>query len=109
MHWLHLTLAIGAEVFATSLLKKTNEFTALLPSALVVLGYAASFYCLALALRAIPVGVAYALWSGIGIVFVALIGFLAYGQKLDLPAIVGLGLIMAGALVINLMSKSVGH
>ena len=109
MHWVYLLLAIGAEIFATSFLKLADGFTRPLPSVAVILGYGASFYCLSLALRTIPVGIAYALWSGIGVVFIALIGWLAYDQKLDLPAIAGLALILSGVLVINLLSKSVGH
>lgn len=109
MHWLYLLLAIGAEVFATSALKLADGFTRLVPSIAVILGYGVSFYCLSLALRTIPVGIAYALWSGIGVVFIAIIGWLVYDQRLDLPAVAGLGLILAGVLVINLLSKSVGH
>ena len=109
MHWVYLLAAISAEVFATSTLKATHEFTRLLPSLGVIMGYGLSFYLLSLALRGIPVGIAYALWSGIGVVFVALISWLVYGQKLDTPALAGLGLILAGVLVINLLSKSVGH
>lgn len=109
MHWVHLLLAIGAEVFATSFLKMTREFTRFWPSVAVILGYAFSFYCLALAQRVIPVGIAYAIWSGVGIVFVAVIALFAYGQRLDFPAVVGLGLIMAGVIVINIFSKTVAH
>lgn len=109
MQWVYLFAAIGAEVFATSCLKLTHEFTRLWPSLLVVCGYGVSFYLLSLVIRSIPVGVAYALWSGLGIVLVALVGFFAYGQKLDAAALGGMGLIMAGAIVINLFSKTVGH
>lgn len=109
MHWIYLMMAIATEIFATSALKSSDGFTRLVPSIAVILGYSISFYCLSLALRTIPVGIAYALWSGIGVVFVAAIGWLAYNQKLDFPAIAGLALIMAGVLVINLFSKSVGH
>lgn len=107
MHWIFLLAAIGAEVFATSLLKTTGEFTRLFPSLLVIAGYSVSFYCLTLALRALSVGIAYAIWSGLGIVLVAGIAFLAYGQKLDVPAMLGLGLIIAGVVVINLFSGTV--
>jgi Membrane transporters of cations and cationic drugs len=109
MHWFLLLIAIGAEVFATSALKAADGFTCLLPSAAVVVGYSVSFYCLSLALRTIPIGIAYALWSGVGVVCIAVIGWFAYDQKLDIPAMAGLALILAGVLVINLLSKSVGH
>lgn len=109
MHWLLLLIAIGAEVFATSALKTADGFTRFLPSVAVVIGYSISFYCLSLALRTIPIGIAYALWSGVGVVCIAAIGWFAYDQKLDLPALVGLALILAGVLVINLLSKSVSH
>jgi small multidrug resistance pump len=109
MHWMLLLAAIAAEIFATSVLKLTDGFTRPLPSAGVIAGYGVSFYCLSLALRAIPVGIAYALWSGIGVVFIALIGWLFYDQKLDAAAVIGLALILAGVLVINLLSKSVGR
>ena len=109
MHWIYLLLAIAAEIFATSFLKMTHEFTRFWPSVAVVVGYSFSFYCLALAQRVIPVGIAYAIWSGVGIVFVAIIALFVYGQRLDLPAVAGLGLIMSGVVVINLFSKSVAH
>lgn len=109
MHWVYLMLAIAAEIFATSALKATNGFTIALPSIAVILGYSLSFYLLSLALRTIPVGIAYALWSGIGVVLVAVFGWLLYDQKLDIAAIAGLAMILGGVLVINLLSKSVGH
>lgn len=107
MHHLHLAAAILAEVVATSMLKAAAEFTRPLPSAVVVAGYATAFYFLSLSLRAIPVGIAYAIWSGLGLVLVAVAGAVFYGQALDAPALVGMGLILAGVLVINLMSNSV--
>lgn len=109
MHWVLLAIAIGAEVVATSALKAAEGFTRLAPSAIVILGYCVSFYCLSLALKTIPVGIAYALWSGVGVICIAAIGWFAYDQKLDLAAIIGLALILAGVLVINLLSKSIGH
>ncbi|TCT05629.1 DMT family transporter [Aquabacter spiritensis] len=109
MVYLILFVAIVAEVVATSALKAAEGFTRPLPSIIVVVGYAIAFYCLSLTLRTLPVGIAYALWSGVGIVLVAGIGAVLYGQKLDLAAIVGLGLIIAGVLVVNLLSKSVSH
>lgn len=108
-NYVFLALAIVAEVIATSALKASQSFTQLLPSIVVVLGYGVAFYCLSLTLRTIPIGVAYAIWSGAGIVLVSLIGFALYGQKLDFWALVGIGLILAGVLVINLLSNSSGH
>lgn len=107
----HLTLAIAilAEVVATSALKSAEGFTRLGPSLVVAVGYGIAFYCLSLTLRTMPVGIAYALWSGIGIVLVSAAGWALHGQRLDLPAVVGLGLIVAGVLVVNLMSRSAGH
>lgn len=108
MHWLYLALAIGAEVIATSALKSAAGFTRLLPSIVVVLGYGAAFYFLSLTLKTIPVGVAYAIWSGAGIVLISTAAWLLYGQKLDAAAIIGMGLIVAGVLVIQLLSKAQG-
>lgn len=104
-----LVLAIVAEVIATSALKASDGFTRPWPSLVVVLFYGIAFYFLALTLRVIPIGIAYAIWSGLGIVLIALVGWLWYGQRLDLAAVVGLGLIVAGVLVVNLLSKSVAH
>jgi small multidrug resistance pump len=110
MHkWLYLSIAILTEVIATSSLKTTDGFKKLWPSLLVVLSYALSFYFLSLTLRYIPVGIVYAIWSGVGVVLVALIGWIAYRQHLDLPAIIGMALIVAGVVVMNLFSKSVPH
>lgn len=107
--YLYLAVAILAEVIATSALKASNEFTRLWPSVIVVLGYGVAFYFLTLCLRTIPVGIAYAIWSGLGIVLVAIIAYFLYDQKLDAPALVGIGLILSGVLVINLLSKTSGH
>jgi small multidrug resistance pump len=109
MNWIFLSIAIVSEVVATSALKLTDGFTRLWPSVAVVLGYASAFYFLSLTLRTIPVGVAYAVWSGVGIVLVAAIGWLLYGQKLDLPGVLGLALIIAGITVLNLFSKAAPH
>jgi len=109
MHYVYLIIAIMSEVTATSTLKATNEFTRLWPSVIVVLGYAISFYFLTLSLRIISVGIAYAIWSGIGIVLVSIIAVFLYKQVLDGPAIAGIGLIIAGVIVINVFSKSVVH
>lgn len=104
--YIFLAIAITFEIIATAVLVKTEQFTRIIPSTLVVLFYGASFYFLSLSLKYIPVGIAYALWSGVGIVCIALIGFLFYKQRLDLPAVAGIILIIAGVLVINLFSKS---
>lgn len=109
MQWFYLGIAIVAEVIATSMLKTTEGFTRLTPSLIVVAGYVTAFYFLTLTLKTIPVGVAYAVWSGVGIVLVALVAWLWHKQTLDLPALIGMGLIVAGVLVMNLFSKSVAH
>jgi small multidrug resistance pump len=108
-HWLALAIAIFAEVIGTTALKASNEFTHLVPSVLVVVGYGTAFYFMAISMRVLPVGIMYAIWSGMGIVLVSLIGWLVYKQTLDLPSIIGMGLIISGVIVINLFSTSVGH
>lgn len=105
----YLAIAILAEVIATSSLKATAEFTRPGPSLLVIAGYVTAFYCLTLSLRVIPVGIAYAIWSGLGIVLVAGAGYVLYRQKLDAPALLGMAMILGGCLVINLFSKSSAH
>lgn len=109
MNYLWLAGAILSEVIATSSLKASNGFTRLLPSALVVVGYGVAFYCLSQTLKTIPVGVAYAIWSGLGTVLIALVGLVFYKQRLDAAAMAGMGLIIAGVLVMNLLSKSAAH
>ncbi len=109
MNWLLLALAILAEVIATSFLKSSAGFTRLWPSLAVVAGYAVAFWCLSLTLRTIPVGVAYAVWSGVGIVLVTAIAWVVHGQKLDAAGLLGIGLILIGVLVLNLFSRSVAH
>lgn len=109
MKWLYLSIAIVSEVVGTSALKSSDGFTKLLPSILVILAYGISFYFLSLTLRLIPVGIAYAIWSGAGIVLLSLIGWFLYGQKLDLPAFAGIGLITAGVVVLNTLSKVSTH
>lgn len=109
MNYLYLTIAIIAEVIATSALKASAGFTKLVPSALVIIGYAVAFYLLTLVLKTIPVGITYALWSGLGIVLVTIAGIFIYKEVPDLPAVIGMGLIVAGVLVINLFSKTIGH
>ena len=108
LNWLYLGIAIVAEVVATSALKASDGFSRTIPSLVVVVGYSIAFYCLSLTLRTIPVGVAYAIWSGVGITLIALIGWRVYGQALDAPAMVGMTLIVAGVVVLNVFSKSVG-
>ncbi|MCC7272698.1 MAG: multidrug efflux SMR transporter [Alphaproteobacteria bacterium] len=107
--YFHLAVAIVAEIVATSALKASDGFTRHWPAALSVAGYVVAFYFLSLALRSIPLGIAYALWSGVGIVLLAAIGWFWYRQALDGPALAGLALILAGILVIKLFSRSVGR
>ncbi|WP_224703272.1 SMR family transporter [Devosia aquimaris] len=106
---IYLGIAIVGEVIATSFLRASQGFTQLVPSVVVVLGYGITFYFFSLALQTIPVGIGYAIWSGVGIVLVSLIAYFAYGQTLDLPALIGMALILAGVLVINLFSHSSAH
>lgn len=109
MGYLYLAIAILAEVVATSALKASDGFSKPVPSLIVVLGFGVAFYCLALVLRTIPMGVAYAIWSGLGIVLISLSGLLLFGQKLDAPALIGMALIVAGVVVLNVFSRSVIH
>ena len=97
------------QVIATSALKQTNQFTRIVPSLITLVGYAGAFYFLSMVLRNIPLGIAYAIWSGAGIVLVALVGWLVFKQQLDVPAIIGICMIIGGVLVINLFSGSVEH
>lgn len=107
--WLFLAIAICGEVIATSALKSSQGFTKLVPSIVVMVGYAVAFYFLSLVLRTIPVGIAYAVWSGLGIVLVTGIAWVLHGQKLDAWAFVGIGLIVSGVAVLNLLSRSSAH
>lgn len=107
--WLLLGLAIVAEVMGTSALKASEGFTRLGPSVVVVLGYAVAFYCLSLVLKTLPVGVTYAVWSGLGIVLITLVAWLLYGQTIDVPGFIGMGLIIAGVAVLNLFSRASAH
>ncbi|AMO96610.1 small Multidrug Resistance family protein [Collimonas fungivorans] len=109
MHWVYLLIAIVAEVIATSALKASAEFTRLVPSIVVVAGYLTAFYFLSLTLRTLPVAIVYAMWSGIGIALIALVGWLFLKQSLDAAALIGIGLIVSGVLVLNVFSKSVSH
>ena len=107
--YLVLFLAVAAETIGTSALQASQQFSRLWPSVLVVVAYATSFALLAWVLKFMPVGIAYAIWSGLGIVFIALIGRTVFGQRLDVPAIAGMGLILAGILVIHLFSATGPH
>ncbi|KGQ70355.1 multidrug transporter [Chelonobacter oris] len=107
--WLYLCIAIVAEVIATSMLKLSNEFTRVVPSIMVIAGYGVAFYFLALTLRTMPIGIAYAIWSGIGIFLITAIGRIFYQQKLDWAAIIGITLIVSGVVVTNLFSKVMSH
>jgi len=106
MKYLFLLIAILSEVAATSALRASHQFTKLWPSVIVVIGYASAFYFMSLTLKSIPVGIAYAIWSGVGIVLISVTAYFLYKQKLDMPALIGMGLIIAGVLVINVFSKS---
>ena len=109
MPYLYLAIAVAFETIGTSAMQASQQFTRLWPSVLVIIGYAISFYFMALTLRYMPVGIVYALWSGLGIILIALIGYSIFDQKLDLPAIAGLGLIIAGIVVIQLFSNTTAH
>jgi len=107
--YLYLGIAIAAEVIAPPSMKSLAGFSKPLPLTLVICGYGLSFWMLALVVKSIPVGIAYAIWAGLGIVLVSIAAALIYGQKLDLPAIAGMALIVAGVVVIQLFSASTGH
>lgn len=109
IHYVYLVVAIVAETVGTTALQASHQFTRLWPTCLVVLAYGVAFYMLGLALKFMPVGVAYAIWSGLGIVLIAAIGFTVFGQKLDLAAGLGLALIISGILIIHLFSETTGH
>ncbi|MBM1309490.1 QacE family quaternary ammonium compound efflux SMR transporter [Sulfitobacter mediterraneus] len=109
VHYIWLFIAIVTETLGTTALQASQQFTRFWPSVAVVLFYGASFYFMALALKVMPVGIVYAIWSGLGIVLIAGIGFVLFGQKLDLPAVLGLGLIITGIVVIHLFSGSQAH
>lgn len=105
--WLYLLIAIVSEVIATSALNASNGFRKLGPSLLVVVGYGLSFYFLALTLRNIPMGITYAVWSGVGLVLITLAGWIVFDQKIDFPAAIGMALILAGVVVMNVFSRSI--
>lgn len=109
MAYLYLGIAIVCEVIGTTSLTASNGFTRLVPSAITLAAYGIAFYFLSLTLVTMSVGIAYAIWSGVGIVLISVIGLVWFRQSLDLAAIVGLGLIVAGVVVVNVFSKSVTH
>lgn len=106
---MYLMMAIVAEVIATTMLKASEGFTRLWPSLLVVVGYGVSFWGLSMVVKSMPLGIVYAIWSGMGIVLVSIAAVFVYQQKLDWPAVIGMGLIIAGVLVVNLLSKASAH
>jgi small multidrug resistance pump len=109
MAYVYLALAILAEVAGTSALKASEEFTKLIPSIIVVAGYGLAFYLMTLVLRTIPIGITYAVWSGVGIVLIAVVGAIFYKQIPDVAAIIGMALIISGVVVIHLFSKTISH
>lgn len=109
MPYIYLAIAIVAEVIATSALKASEGFSRTIPSIIVIAGYCIAFYCLSLTLKSIPVGVAYAIWSGVGVTLVTIVGWVMFGQKLDAPALIGMALIVAGVVVMQAFSKSGAH
>ena len=109
MHWVYLAVAILSEVVATSALKAAEGFTRGIPLLLVVVGYAVSFHFLSLTLRSVPLGIAYAIWSDVGVALVSLAGWIIYHQSLDRAALAGIALIVAGVAVLNLFSKALPH
>lgn len=109
VHYLYLILAVAAETVGTTALQASNQFTRLWPSVTVVVAYSIAFYLLSLTLRTMPVGIMYAVWSGLGIVLIALIGWLVFGQNLDWPAIAGMIMILGGIVIIQLFSHTATH
>ncbi len=109
MAWVYLYVAVLFEVAATTALKASESFTRLVPSLIVVLGYGVSFYLMTLTLNKLPLGIVYAVWSACGIALIAIIGAIRYGESLDVPAVLGMAMIVGGVVVINLFSKSVAH
>ncbi len=109
MPYVFLAVAIVAEVIGTSALKASEGFSKTMPSIVTVVAYGVAFYCLSLTLKTVPVGVAYAIWSGVGVALIAIVGWVMFGQKLDAAAIIGMGLIIAGVVVMQVFSKASGH
>ncbi len=108
-NFLFLGIAIICEIIATTALKKSAEFTKLLPTVITIIGYLGAFYFLSFAIRTIPVGIAYAIWSGVGIVLITIVGAIFFKQIPDLPAIIGLAFIIVGVVILNLFSKTTMH
>ena len=104
-----LGVAIVLEVIGTTMLQKSEQFTRLIPTLAMAVCYLAAFYFLSIVLKTMPVGLAYAIWSGLGIVLISIIGYVVFGQKLDLAALIGLGFIIVGVVIVNGFSKSIGH
>lgn len=109
MHWFLLAIAVALETIGTAALQASHQFTRFWPSALVLVSYATSFYLLSLIFRVLPIGIVYALWSGLGICLISAIAWIMLGQRLDLPALFGLAMIIGGIVVINLFSSSTAH
>ena len=109
MPYVFLAIAIVAEVIGTSALKASEGFSKTIPSIVTVVAYGAAFYCLSITLKTVPVGVAYAIWSGVGVALIAIVGWIMFGQKLDAAAIIGIGLIVMGVVVMQVFSKASGH
>jgi small multidrug resistance pump len=109
LHYVYLVIAVAAETIGTSALQASNQFTRFWPTVLVVIAYGIAFFFLGIVLKHIPVGIAYALWSGLGIVLIAIIGFAVFGQVLDFAAVLGLGMIIAGIVVIQVFSNTATH
>jgi small multidrug resistance pump len=109
VHYIYLVAAIVAETIGTTALQASQQFTKAGPSVLVVVAYGLAFYLLSLALKFMPVGIVYAIWSGLGVIMIAIIGLVVFGQRLDLPAIIGIALIIAGVAVLHLFSGSTTH
>ncbi|MEH6444136.1 MAG: SMR family transporter [Oceanospirillaceae bacterium] len=109
MHWIYLALAIIAEVIATSYLKSSQSFTQIIPTIISIVGYTASVYLLSLTLETLTIGIAYAIWAGAGVAMIAIIGWVIFGQTLDIAAIVGILCIVVGVIILNVFSTSVSH
>ena len=109
MAYVYLLVAIIAEVVGTSALKASDGFKKWIPNVIVIVGYGLAFYFLSLVLKTIPVGVAYAIWSGLGIVLISLVGYIYFKQRLDFPVVIGMALIISGVVVINIFSKTISH
>ncbi|WP_299612579.1 SMR family transporter [uncultured Tateyamaria sp.] len=109
LHYIYLIVAVAAETVGTTALQASDQFSRFWPTVVVVIAYGFAFFFLGIALKYIPVGIAYAMWSGLGIILIALIGFAIFGQRLDLPAVLGLGMIIAGIVVIQVFSKTATH